>query len=170
ADVELNSANYAFALDSSGSGTAAGTTRVDLPSVDLPSIAQHESGHVLGFEDLPRASAQDSMTMFPQYPGGIGWRDLDADAIAAVCDAYPPTDSPDLSCVADPPHGFTPECVPDDGCTITSRRLGFATERWWGVDCLFVLGLFPAWRKRFRRARGLPLPRVPDQDQPNRAR
>lgn len=93
----------------------------------------------------------------------FGWVPL------VLCSQHPRR-SPDLSCVADPPHGFTPECVPDDDCTITPRRLGFATERWWSVDCLFVLGLLPAWRKRFRRARGLPFLRVPDQDQPNRAR
>lgn len=142
-DVELNSADHEFVLDGSEKGH-------DL--VDLRSIVQHESGHVLGLSDLFIANGADSSLMFGDYPGGTGWQELDADAINGICDTYPPTDTPDTACGAQPRHGFSPECAPTDGCTIALGR-GPASPRWRIAGWLAPFLFLSTWRKRFRIVR-----------------
>ncbi|HVY46636.1 MAG TPA: matrixin family metalloprotease, partial [Minicystis sp.] len=75
ADMELNSAQVQFTT---------GDTGIEF---DLPSIAQHETGHFLG---LAHSQLSDA-TMFATYKqGDTSLRTLAADDVAAICAVYPP--------------------------------------------------------------------------------
>ncbi|WP_394843552.1 matrixin family metalloprotease [Pendulispora brunnea] len=87
-----------------------------LPSgaVDLPSIATHEAGHVLGFA---HSSAEDA-TMFAAYRA-MTMRDLSSDDTSGICGVYKPDQNrvtaagPLLADACDPTprHGYTSACV-----------------------------------------------------------
>ncbi|HEY5957191.1 MAG TPA: matrixin family metalloprotease [Polyangiaceae bacterium] len=94
-DVELNSFNRQFKVESQGAGD------------DLQSVIQHESGHFLGL-----AHSNDSQsTMWSNYNGSVDMRSLELDDAAGLCAAYPPVAEPDETCNADPRHGFSTQCL-----------------------------------------------------------
>ncbi|MFO0556050.1 MAG: matrixin family metalloprotease [Polyangiaceae bacterium] len=135
ADIELNSERADFTTSDANVDT------------DLLSILTHETGHFLGLAHSP----DDSATMFADYPPkSTTLRSLEADDIAAICEAYPPTSS--RECDPEPRNGFATECgVPADeggggcGCAIPSS----GAQRSWS---LAALGLV-AWFGRAARAR-----------------
>ncbi|HEY4119905.1 MAG TPA: matrixin family metalloprotease [Byssovorax sp.] len=96
ADMELNSSAVTFTTSTTGT--------VDF---DLPSIAQHETGHFLGL-----AHSQDtSATMYATYnEGDTSLRTIEPDDIDAICAAYPPGATPDATCDTTPRHGFSAIC------------------------------------------------------------
>jgi hypothetical protein len=95
ADIEVNEAQNHF------------TTGDGAVDVDLLSVLTHEAGHFLGVAH----SSESAATMFPSYDNGsIELRDLDADDVAAICDAYPPERKTTGTCDALPRHGFSPDC------------------------------------------------------------
>jgi hypothetical protein len=94
-DVELNSFNRQFKVESIGEGD------------DLPSVVQHESGHFLGL-----AHSNDSQsTMWSNYNGSVDMRSLEPDDAAGLCAAYPAVAERDERCNADPRHGFSTQCL-----------------------------------------------------------
>ncbi|HEY5958593.1 MAG TPA: matrixin family metalloprotease [Polyangiaceae bacterium] len=108
ADVEINSASYAFSLDANASSTDAAE-----PALDLFPVVLHEAGHVLGLADLPPGS--DSVMAYnstmPRYAPS-------SDDVAAICSLFVPSDqSP--TCDPTPRTGFTTRCeAVETGCNI----------------------------------------------------
>ena len=76
ADMEINSSQFSF----TASGQPAAT------SFDLEAVITHEAGHFLGLAHTPDRSA---VMYAGGEPGRTLQRDLKADDVAAICDAYP---------------------------------------------------------------------------------
>jgi MYXO-CTERM domain-containing protein len=137
ADVEFNSANATFSLE-----TVAGAT-------DLQTIIQHESGHFLGL-----AHSNDQMaTMWEKYLGA-DMRTLEADDAEGICAVFPPTNSPDEGCDPTPNHGFSTLCdepIGDDGCSLNSPASRSAKRR--DTWVLVAIGFLAAGLRRKRKAR-----------------
>jgi hypothetical protein len=95
ADMELNSAQTPF------------TTGDENVEFDLLSIMTHEAGHFLGLAH----SALSDATMNRNYKQHTtNLRDLSADDIEAICDAYRPGATP-INCDPTPRHGFQSMCA-----------------------------------------------------------
>lgn len=81
---------------------------------DLQSIVTHEAGHMLGIAHSRIAGA----TMGIEYvPGDTSLRSLEADDVAALCEAYPPAAAE--ACDPTPRRGYAPACegaAPEGGC------------------------------------------------------
>jgi hypothetical protein len=143
ADMELNSHDVTF------------TTSDTNVQFDLASIVQHETGHFLGL-----AHSQDSeATMFATYmQGQINLRTLDADDVAAICNAFPPGPAIDSSCDDTPRHGFSGECGAQQTDVTTTACCAIAAGRPAdGTPALAALGAAAAIavaRSRSRRTRG----------------
>ncbi len=89
ADMELNGRDYTFTVAATGG------------RIDLQNTVAHEAGHVLGLDHTPVQTA----TMFATAPEGeIAKRELDADDVLGLCDAYPAGLS--QSCVGGPTGYF----------------------------------------------------------------
>ncbi len=71
-------------------------------SADLPTILTHEFGHFLGMAH----SDQSTAVMWPEAGLGETRRDLRQDDRDAICDAYPPDRTPQLTCNLVPFGGF----------------------------------------------------------------
>lgn len=145
ADVEINSANNVITATDVG------------VRMDLESIVTHEAGHFLGLEH----SADPEATMWADYsPGNTRMRDLSADDIAAICEAYPAGRKVvDSSC--EPRRGFTKQCyeevvAPNAGCSTTAHvsRRSLPQDRSRGLIAGALLGVVLA--TRYRRHPGRP--------------
>jgi hypothetical protein len=144
ADLEFNSKDFVFSVEAVSS----------MDVVDLTSVVQHESGHILGLahSDVPTA------TMFASYGGRVEMRTLDQDDFDGICAAYPPAapGSPELSktCNTEPRHGFSMQCEgpPDDGCSCSLPGMPYDRKQpWWAACALSLWGVrrtFQKWRKR----------------------
>lgn len=141
ADMELNSENVV----ADGARFTIGDGNVQF---DLLSIATHEAGHFLGISH----SASTDATMFADYvPGSVDLRDLSADDIAGICEAYPPGTVPS-DCDAEPHGGLADECDSAPGSSCCTVAPGAPTS---GSDALLALALgFLALGARRRGERG----------------
>lgn len=101
-DVELNSQKFNFTTDLSN---------VDC---DLPSVVQHEAGHVLGLAHTD-ALESSSAVMLPSLDTHIVRRALQPDDILGICSIYPPGQL-NPNCDPEPRHGFSTACDFDTGC------------------------------------------------------
>ncbi len=136
-DVELNSKNVQFTSDAAH------------PDMDLPSVLQHESGHVLG---LSHSSVYQA-TMFPSYSRfNITMRTLEDDDIAAICAAFPSAGA-QSNCNAEPRHGFSTACSEPGCCTLAPGRPRAAGSAGLSILVAGGLGLLLAGMRR-RGARG----------------
>ncbi len=98
----------------------------DVVKYDLESILTHEVGHFIGLDH----SDDPTATMFAAYdPGTIDLRTLEADDVAAVCDAYPPERV--AKCSTTPRGGLGDECRAQQngggGCAIAPSDGGSAS-------------------------------------------
>ncbi|HEY5957821.1 MAG TPA: matrixin family metalloprotease, partial [Polyangiaceae bacterium] len=124
ADLEFNSRDYTFVVETPQNGG----------EVDLASVIQHESGHILGLahSNVPTA------TMATSYGGRVEMRSLDADDFDGICAAYPPAaaNTPALSttCNAEPRHGFSTQCEgrDKDGCSCSVPGRNTSGTKPWG--------------------------------------
>lgn len=149
ADMEINSASFQF--------TASGEPAPD--SFDLEAVVTHEAGHFLGLAHTPDRSAV-------MYAGGETGRtlqrDLKADDLAAICDAYPADGTRSVApsvaasgsvvgsaCDPSPANGLATECTvnPTPSCAYTLRN---GRERHAVAAALGVLALFLRRRNRAR--------------------
>ena len=110
ANLEINTDQYDFAVAGAVS-----------PVLDLNAVLTHQVGHFLGLSHsrLPEA------TMYQDYDPGMVT--LDADDIAAICEAYPPgriaaSDSDE------PRHGFSGECADAQGDAGAAGAAGAASD------------------------------------------
>lgn len=150
ADVELNSANVRFAVETGSAGT------------DLQSVVQHESGHILGLADLYDVTSVGA-TMNGDYLSSspLAKRTLEPDDIAGVCAVFPPVSDP-TTCDPTPRGGFTTKCSePDDeGCTCTVARASAASSksRWrlLGIGCALLAVAGRRWKGRPDRRASAP--------------
>jgi MYXO-CTERM domain-containing protein len=116
ADVELNSRDYDFFVDSDAPRSTG--------ALDLVSTVTHEAGHFLG---LGHSSSPEA-TMVEGYTG-VAARSLNPDDMAGICAVFPP-ESPAKTCSFQPRHGFSVECSEpmDDaggcGCRTSPDRSG----------------------------------------------
>jgi MYXO-CTERM domain-containing protein len=140
ADIELNTFSFLF------------TTSDTHVYYDLLSTLQHETGHFLGIAHSDDVSAV--MHAEPES-GTTRHRELTADDVAAICDAYPPEEPPlDATC-SPMPHDFSPQCgqspapppaSSDRGCSISPAPARSGTP-----DLLGAAGLIAfAFRRRRR--------------------
>lgn len=136
-DVELNSYQRTFRLETTGTGD------------DLQSVVQHESGHFLGLAH----SSDFEATMWANYSGSVDMRTLDADDIAGICAIFPPVPIKDATCNADPRHGFSTRCsTPDDGCNITNPNRSTSSRTAWLLS--LAVGLLLVRKACWRLNRG----------------
>jgi hypothetical protein len=137
ADIEVNSANVALSVGDSNVST------------DLQAILTHESGHLLGLAH----SSDSAATMNSGYDGtDLGFRILDEDDEAAICEAYQPGADLDHCRGAQPHFGFSRVCgapYEDSNCQLGAARGAPVTRSplTLGLVALSVL----AWRTRRRR-------------------
>ena len=151
ADMEINSANFQF--------TAAGDPAPD--SFDLEAVVTHEAGHFLGLAHTPDRSAV-------MYAGGETGRtlqrDLKADDVGAICDAYPadgtravdPSLAPSgaivgSACDPSPANGLATECSSNPSPSCAFARRGAPTRAVFAAP-LAVLALFLRRRNRAKLA------------------
>jgi hypothetical protein len=122
ADVELNSSGNRFAL-ANGEG------------IDLPSIAAHEAGHVLGLGHSEWATS----TMSLGYEvGSTEARSLEADDERAICSAMSQS-HPSRVCEPEPVGGFDVGCEFQDGCcNIVPPRRSMASPAMFFAALLLV--------------------------------
>lgn len=117
ADIELNSEDYAFAVDA-GPG-----------EIDLQAVLTHEIGHVLGLDhsDVPGA------TMQPETPGfaTIDLRTLADDDVAGICAIYPPAPKTSPGASAGDSGG---------GCDVGGRGSAHASAWPWVFVALCLCG------------------------------
>lgn len=138
-DVEFNSANFDFAIDTNE------------PGIDLLSVVQHESGHILGLADLYDPGT--TSTMYWDYGSNknLAMRTLEPDDVAGVCEVFPPTDSSAVSCDPTPRNGFTTQCSePEGGCGCVfagSGRSSPPQAHGWLIMWLAILAV-PLRRRR----------------------
>ena len=144
ADIEINSADFALALDSSINGT------------DLESILTHEAGHFLGLGH-PDPALTDA-TMRGEWDGsGTSLRSLAPDDEAGICDIYAPGRVAPTSC--EPKNGFASACnvpvtqaePPSGGCSVSTAWGGPRTGSLGGV--LTLLAGLVVLRARKRESR-----------------
>jgi len=153
ADMEVNTAQQQVTVDDP----------IPQNGYDFLSIVTHETGHFLGLAHTPDTAA----TMFAHYrPGSTTLRNLTADDVDGLCDAYPAdgtrTSADDAKSAADacdptPRHGFTSACsAPGSGGTTTKSSCSAAPiERTRDVPiATAAIALAAALGLRRRRARG----------------
>jgi matrixin len=134
ADIELDSATNGFTIDPTATCDAC---------VDLQAVLTHEVGHFIGLDHTSDRRA----TMSPGYePGSTVTRSLDADDVAAVCNAYPPHRR--AVCAPEPRNGFGAECHGAQSCALGTARAEPSALPW-----LWVLSAAAARRLRSPRAR-----------------
>lgn len=132
-DVEFNSSANSF------------TTDLNLVSMDLPSVVQHESGHFLGLAH----SALEAATMYGYLaPGDATKRTLEQDDAEAICAAYPPGQL-NPNCDPEPRHGFSTECEFDKGCCTVAPGRG--SRRPGATLLASLLVIAAAARRGYRR-------------------
>jgi hypothetical protein len=102
----------------------------------------HESGHFFGLAHTDVASA---LMFFQSSAGNPVAPVLTADDVAAICDVYPPSETP-LVCDADPragasepAHGFAPDCGGD--VTAACAVPGPSSRRSSGTDAVGSIAL-----------------------------
>lgn len=133
ADMEVNSSQFSF--------TASGQPAAN--SFDLEAVITHEAGHFLGLAHTPDRSA---VMYAGGEPGRTLQRDLKADDIAAICDAYPAdgrrnvdlaTDASgaiaSLACDPLPANGLSTTCTtnPSVDCSLHGApRTGASRGAW----------------------------------------
>lgn len=139
-DVELNSFQRTFVLV---------PPSVESQGDDLYSVVQHESGHFLGLAH----SSDGESTMWSNYNGSADMRTLESDDAEGICAAYPPTDTPDASCNAEPRHGFSTQCAESvESCSLSSRNRRRGAYGSWTILAAIAL---VATRSRNRSRRQL---------------
>lgn len=95
ADIELNTFSFLFTTSD---------TRV---YYDLLSTLQHETGHFLG---IAHSDDVDAVMYTEPEKRSTRLRELIADDVAAICEAYPPEETA-LDATCEPmPHDFSPRC------------------------------------------------------------
>jgi hypothetical protein len=141
ADIEVNTYDFQFT-----------TSDTDV-TFDLLSTLQHETGHFLG---LSHSETVESVMGAEPEPGSIQHRELSADDIAAICDVYPPSETPVAATCSPMPHDFASQCgqvlrpaaesEEDGGCSVSRGR----DPR--GASSLLVAVSVLALARRRRRA------------------
>jgi len=157
ADMEINTAQQHVTV----------SDPIPTDGYDFLSIVTHETGHFLGLAHTPDTQA----TMFAHYrPGSTSLRNLAADDVAGLCDAYPAdgtrasegeAPAPAGACDATPRHGFTTACnapaadAPKSGCSAAPARAADPTAAPF-APFAFAAGAvgLAAARRRRRAARG----------------
>jgi MYXO-CTERM domain-containing protein len=134
-DVEINSVQNELSL---------GDTDI---KNDLLSIVTHEAGHFLG---LSHSEVTDA-TMFATYKAGsIALRDLTADDMAGICDAYPPDRQPRTDSCS-PRRGFISECEEPQPASCSCTTPGRSTQTGGAALAAVVLAFFVARRRPHHR-------------------
>jgi hypothetical protein len=116
ADIEINSAQFEFTTDGSGTG------------VDLQTVLTHEAGHFLGLSHTAPENADATMRI--AWNGqGTELRTLSADDEAGICELFPAQARAPRKC--EPIHGFGSGCNEesadahddqDGGCALVRRK------------------------------------------------
>jgi hypothetical protein len=144
ADIEINTHEFLFTWSDTG------------VSYDLLSTLVHEAGHFLG---ISHSDLAESVMNANPLLGSLEHRELAADDVAAICDAYPPGATEIAATCSPLPHDFAPECdqelpaAPEHGagrgCSAApARALG-------GPPALFIaIGVLVLARWRRGAARG----------------
>jgi MYXO-CTERM domain-containing protein len=151
ADIEINTYNFLFT-----------TSDTDV-TYDLLSTLEHEAGHFLG---ISHSETEDSVMGAEPALGSIQHRELTADDAAAICDVYPPAETPIAATCSPMPHDFASPCgqelrppsarEPDGGCSASPARAPLGAPSFFIAVSVLALALV---RRRhhprdFPRSRG----------------